>query len=116
MKKLAKMISLMLVILMTALLFVGCGGKKESTPEVVGVWSKENGYERTTVRITEDGNITLTASYMGKEYPFLEGTYTLEGNKMTVTYGELSETTEYSVSGNTLKLTLLKTDFTLTRQ
>ena len=37
MKKLARMISLMLVILMTALLFVGCGGKKESTPEVVGV-------------------------------------------------------------------------------
>ncbi len=116
MKKPERFTAIILAILLLCVGLVGCGGKKESASEVVGVWVSDGGYEKTTLSITADSKITLSASYMGKEYPFLEGTYTLDGTLMTVTYGETTETTEFSVSDGVLSITLLKTDFVLNRQ
>ena len=115
MEKLKKALALILAATLFCAFAVGCGGKKIDS-EIVGVWVKDNDYTKTTLTLTEKGEISFTASYMGNTVPFIEGTYTVEGNVLTVTYGEETETTEFSIENNVLRLTLLKSDIELTRE
>ncbi len=114
MKTVTKAASLLLAAVLLCVFAVGCGGKKIDS-EVVGTWVSENDYTKTTLTLTEKGEISFTASYMGNTVPFIEGTYTVEGNLLTVTYGEETETTEFSIENGVITLTLLKSELTLKR-
>lgn len=116
MKRTLSVISLLLVLLTCAASLVGCSKEAAEKNPVVGTWTNADDYVQTTLELTEDGKIILSATYMGKSYPFLEGTYTIDGSVMTIDDGESTETTEFSITDGVLSITVLGSDLTLRRK
>ncbi len=83
------------------------GGDKddEKQPAYVGSWKYTDEYGIGTVTINADGTFVDTFTEDGETY-VERGRYTVNGNKITIYYGDGDvETGTYRVSGNTLTIT-----------
>jgi uncharacterized protein (TIGR03066 family) len=58
-------------------------GEKIDGKKLIGKWQPAGQKEKVTIEFTKDGKLYLTAEIAGKPEK-LEGTYKLDGNKLTV--------------------------------
>ncbi len=70
----------------------GCGGSNKD--KIIGVWevakSGSGAPAGATIEFTKDGKMKMTVSMNGKEMS-MEGTYSVEGDKLTATAGPKGE-------------------------
>ena len=86
---------------------VTSGGDKddEKQPPYVGTWKYTDEYGTETLTINADGTF-ITRYEEDGDVDVVRGRYTVNGNKITVNYGNGEvETATYRVSGNTLTIT-----------
>ncbi|MBP5654411.1 MAG: lipocalin family protein [Clostridiales bacterium] len=106
-----------LMIIFCMLSFAACGGPGNS---LIGSWGLDNGDETTLVTFNIDGTVLIEYTHDDGEIEQQTGTYTLEGEHLTVTEdGGDPEKAMISIDGDTLTLTPDDTPdevLTLTRQ
>lgn len=122
MKKFYLFLSVMLLTLVSVG-FVSCGDDKDEpkSSDIVGTWQvkaiAEDGESiESLVQFTKDGkwhSVDIYEGEVGVEVEVEHGTYTVSGNKMTVTYSDdgvtINEKFTFEVKGD--KLTLTADDF-----
>ena len=107
-----------LMVMVMALVSVGfaaCGDDEPKDTDIVGTWAFDNtdliGAGMTLFQFTKDGKFYEVDKSMvlGDDEVVYHGTYTITGDKLTITYIFLSETETidctYQVKGNRLTIT-----------
>lgn len=100
----------LLAALLLCLLLTACAKKQ---PSPVGVWVNAGQYSESqdfveTLTLTEDGRAVVHLEYRGADYATLEGTWTVDGDALTVDFTDPNtkdRTYTFTVSGDTLTLT-----------
>lgn len=102
-----KALSITLVVVLVAMLFVGCGDDKGSAKaSIVGAWSYEEDGAEMVMEFKADGTLTISVLYEGETLGSQDVEYKTDGNQLTmIQNGEESSPVEWSVKGNTLTIT-----------
>lgn len=102
-----RVLSITLVVVLVAMLFVGCGDdKKSSTTSIVGKWSYEEEGAEMVMEFKADGTLTISVLYEGEELGSEDVEYRTDGNQLyMISDGEESTPAEWSIKGNTLTIT-----------
>lgn len=111
MKKTASIISLVFLLIISCICAVGCSdsGSDSSSDSIVGKWAdKSNGQ---IMELKSDG--TIGQYYNGSYQQY--GTYTTEGSSFTANIFGQEMKGSYSISGDTLKMTIEGSDYEYTR-
>lgn len=113
-----RVLSITLVVVLVAMLFVGCGDdKKSSTTSIVGKWSYEEEGAEMVMEFKADGTLTISVLYEGENLGSEDVEYRTDGNQLyMISDGEESTPTEWSIKGNTLTITEDEESIELTRK
>ena len=119
MKKFTKIMSLVLAIMMVAVLFVGCGGG-EGGNSIVGKWEIKEEAEGMEVSMVfnfkSNGDFEMTSEMNGSALVSEEGTYKVEGDKITMNIDGEESTSSFSIDGNKLTISEDGSEIVLTRK
>jgi len=91
-------------IALMSVFFAGCNESGDPSERIIGTW--QNNADKTTVTFNADG--TWVEDYIpGTSFGLVEGTYVIEGEKLTMTpdVGEGNNVFDVAISGRTLTLT-----------
>lgn len=126
-----------LIAALTLILIVGIGCDKDNAVEpeknksIIGAWRmvsvtlkdtpigdlalpaaqflkmSETGATTSTLQFNEDGSASLTTTYADSADDVVAGTWTKEGDKLTISGAGIDNTVSYNVDGSTLTLTMM---------
>lgn len=65
------------------------------------------GATSSILQINEDGTASVTTTYTDSSEVVVPGTWTIDGNKLTMEGAGIDDTVTYEVDGNTLTLTMI---------
>ena len=124
MKKIVKFSAFMLAAMFAATSFTSCGNDDDEPKgsDIVGTWQLKDSDGVILLQFTKDGKyneVDIVSDEGVDDLYIYHGTYTLSGNKLTITYvyAYESETVDctYSVKGDQLTITSAEGSNTLTR-
>ena len=100
-----KTLALVLVVVMVAMLFVGCGGKESDSDKILGKWSCEQDGAEIVMEFKKDGKATMSILYNGESLGEQEIEYKIDGSKLVVTVDGEEESSDFKIEGKTLTIT-----------
>lgn len=112
------MFSLLFFVAIIGAMFTGCGSDDDddattNTADLVGFWLYYEGDDMAELGFFADGTCNYEQTYDdGEDMDFGKGTYTVKGNKLTMrlTFGDETETWEYTIKSLTSKKKLVLVD------